>query len=58
MRSGKTEGGGVATLALVDWLVAHPLNASRLVLIAKAAKIGFSLNMYARLPKCCFVILS
>jgi hypothetical protein len=45
MRSGKTEGGRLATLALVDWLVAHPLNASRLVLIAKAAKIGFSLNM-------------
>ncbi|MFN9611713.1 MAG: hypothetical protein ACK569_04375 [Hyphomonadaceae bacterium] len=42
---GKTEGGGVAKLAFGVWPVAHPLNASRLVLIAKAAKIGFNLNM-------------
>ena len=27
MRSGKTEGGRLATLAFGDWLVAHPLNA-------------------------------
>jgi hypothetical protein len=45
MRSGKTDGGKLATLELGDWLVAHPLKASRLVLIAKAAKIGLNLNI-------------